>query len=188
MADIVDGWWFANDAYLTEEHRQDNALKVYYNFRGYGWSFNAICAMLGNMEVESSINPGLIEGRKTTLDPDSDGYGLTQWSPASKLLDWAEGLGLDYRSGNVQCYRIDRESLNNYQWIENYNMSFVEYRVSTRDIDYLTRVFGANYERPTKPDWDSRIANSYKWRDYILANAKGLPVWLLFKFKKKEGR
>ena len=78
MAYVLDGWYYAPDAYLTKEHRENNAKLVHKFFRGQGWSYHAICAMLGNMEVESSINPGLIEGRKTTLDPDSDGYGLTQ--------------------------------------------------------------------------------------------------------------
>lgn len=184
MANMLNGWYYAPDAYLTKEHRQNNAKLVKAFFRSMGWSYNAICAMLGNMEVESSINPGLIEGRKTTLDPDKDGYGLTQWTPASKLINWANKNGLSWRnSGNTQCQRIQYEMLGEYQWVQNVKISFGEFAKSTASIDYLTRAFCRNYERPADPDFDTRIANALYWYDFLKSQ---IPVWLLWKIK--EGR
>lgn len=184
MADMLNGWYYAPDAYLTGEHRQNNAKLVKAFFRAKGWSYNAICAMLGNMEVESSINPGLIEGRKTTLDPDKDGYGLTQWTPASKLVNWANRNGLIWRNnGNTQCQRIQYEMLGEYQWVQNVKISFGEFSKSTESVEYLTRAFCRNYERPADPDFDTRIANALYWYDFLRTR---IPIWLLWKMK--EGR
>lgn len=178
---MLDGWYYAPDAYLTREHRQNNAKLVKAFFRSKGWSYNAICAMLGNMEVESSINPGLIEGRKTTLDPDSDGYGLTQWTPASKLINWANKNGLIWlNNGNTQCRRIQYEMLGEHQWIQNVSISFGEFAKSTASVEYLTRAFCRNYERPADPDFDTRIANALYWYDFL---KKQIPIWMLWKMK-----
>lgn len=181
MAFVLNGWYYAPDAYLTKEHRQNNAKLVKAFFRAKGWSYNAICAMLGNMEVESSINPGLIEGRKTTLDPDSDGYGLTQWTPASKLINWANNNGLIWlNNGSTQCQRIQYEMLGEHQWIQNVSISFRDFSKSTASVEYLTRAFCRNYERPADPDFDTRIANALYWYDYL---KKQIPIWLLWKMK-----
>ena len=185
MAYVLNGWYYAPDAYLTKEHRENNAKLVHKFFRAAGWSYHAICAMLGNMEVESSINPGLIEGRKTTLDPDKDGYGLTQWTPASKLINWANANGLIWlNNGDTQCKRIQYEMLGEYQWIQNVPISFAEFAHSNASIEYLTRAFCRNYERPADPDFDLRIANALYWYNYLKSKP---PIWLLWKMA-KEGR
>lgn len=183
MANRLNGWWYAPDAYLTQEHRRDNARLVKAYFTALGWSVNAICALLGNMDVESTINPGLIQGRKTELDPAEDGYGLTQWTPASKLINWAERESYTWRNdGNTQCKRIEYEWQNELQWEQNIAMSFAEFATSAEDIAYLTRVFCRNYERPGDPNMPERVARAQKWYRLLY----GLPVWLLFQFRKNR--
>lgn len=182
MANQLNGWWYASDAYLTQEHRRDNAKLFHTFFAERGWTINAICAMLGNADVESTINPGLIEGRKTTLNPNSDGYGLTQWTPASKLVNWAELNGLAWENdGNTQCQRIQYEMEGEYQWITNVDITFREFSQSFESLEYLTIAFCRNYERPEDPDYATRVARAKKWYKYI----RGLPVWLLFQFRKR---
>ena len=51
--------WTIGNKYLTEAQMQGNALEVYRYFAENGWSLNAIGGILGNMEKESNINPGL---------------------------------------------------------------------------------------------------------------------------------
>ena len=55
--------------------------------RAKGWTKNAVCGMLGNMQSESTISPGRWQ------DGDAGnmnlGVGLTQWTKATKLYDWA---------------------------------------------------------------------------------------------------
>ena len=51
--------WTISNKYLSESQMQGNALEVYKYFAGKGWTLNAIGGILGNMEKESNINPGL---------------------------------------------------------------------------------------------------------------------------------
>ena len=78
---------YSTNAYLSLSQMRGNAQYVMDLFQARGWSKNAIAAMLGNMQVESTINPGLWQGFDE-FDYDG-GYGLVQWTPASKYIDWA---------------------------------------------------------------------------------------------------
>lgn len=65
-----------------------------------GWKLPQICAILGNICQESTINPGLWERAKGTpyaptppddwqSIPNTHGYGLVQWTPSSDFIPWA---------------------------------------------------------------------------------------------------
>ena len=74
--------WTISNNYLTEAQMQGNALEVWKYFSGKGWTLNAIGGILGNMEKESNINPGLWQSLKEGNY--SGGYGLVQWTPATQ--------------------------------------------------------------------------------------------------------
>lgn len=42
---------------LNMSQMQINATYIYSALTNYGWTLNAICGVLGNMQSESSINP-----------------------------------------------------------------------------------------------------------------------------------
>ena len=68
------------------EEMQNNAVLIWNYFKSQGWTLNSVAAMLGNMQSESTINPGIWEN----LDPIiSNGYGLVQWTPSTKYSEWA---------------------------------------------------------------------------------------------------
>lgn len=134
--------------WLTEEESMQNAQMIVDYFIGKGWTKNALSAMLGNMRHESSINPDMYE---YGYDWESDrGYGLVQWTPRSKYWNWATSNNLEPRSGDSQLARIQYEVDNNIQWIPTpaYIETFLLFRVSNRDVNYLTEAFTWNYERP----------------------------------------
>ena len=97
----------SSNQYLTRSQMRDNAAYVHSFFTKLGWTSNAICGMLGNMERESTINPGLWE----SLDYEnySVGFGLVQWTPATNLTDWASKKGLARGSIETQCKKIQDE-------------------------------------------------------------------------------
>lgn len=146
--------WIApadGNTYLNEAQKMYNAQLVANHFiASGGWTVNAICGLLGNMSGESTLNPNLYEqGYNHSL---SRGYGLVQWTPATKLMDWCNGQGLDWSNGDSQLSRIDYEQQNGIQWISKsaYNyMTFNQFTQSTLDVDYLTEVFIWSYERPS---------------------------------------
>jgi hypothetical protein len=142
------GWITTEDTILTESESLNNAQLVANHFLATGWTPNAISALCGNMRHESSINPNIWElGYNHSLD---HGYGLVQWTPASKYIDWANASGLDYTLGDSQLDRIDYEQQNAIQWISttSFPLSFNEFTKSTQDVNYLTEAFMDNYERP----------------------------------------
>lgn len=134
--------------WLTEEQSLQNGQKVANVLISQGWTKNAIAAALGNMRHESSINPNMYEYNYDWAE--DRGFGLVQWTPRSKLSNWTASQGLDFRDGDAQMLRLQYEAEQNIQWIStpNYPETFAEFRSSTKGLDYLTRAFTWNYERP----------------------------------------
>jgi murein DD-endopeptidase MepM/ murein hydrolase activator NlpD len=145
--------WIApsdGNTYLNNNQKLNNAQLVANHFIATGWTPNAISALCGNMSGESTLNPNLYEqGYNHSL---SRGYGLVQWTPATKLMDWCNANSLSWSDGDAQLSRIDYEQLNKIQWISksSYNyMTFNQFTQSTADVNYLTEVFIWSYERPS---------------------------------------
>ena len=132
---------------LSQSEKLQNAQAVADILVTWGWSQNAICALCGNMSVESYLNPNMWQAQTVDL---SQGYGLVQWTPATKLISWAQAAGQDYTKGETQMERIKYEYENGVQWIarSSFPLSFAEFSVSQQSIAYLTEAFGRNYERP----------------------------------------
>ena len=162
-------WITTEDTWLTESQSLNNAQLVANYMIGLGWRKDAISALCGNMRHESSINPNIWEfGYGHSLDR---GYGLVQWTPASKYINWATAEGLDYSLGTSQLARIEYEQEQNIQWIANghakryglsdkYDISFYQFRVNTflYSLDELTEAFMWNYEGPTYSAGTSSLA------------------------------
>lgn len=168
---------------------QVNAKYIRDSLIAKGWTLNAICGMLGNMQIESSINPGRWEGDIIGGDPAGHGYGLVQWTPYSKYTNWANYLGYDPSTMDSNLARIEYEVSNNIQWIQTtaYPYSFSEFKYSTESPEYLGMMFLANYERPANPDQPIRGERALWWYNYL----SGIPYvpttskkhhfnWLLF--------
>lgn len=140
------GWTIGNFA-LSQEQMNANAVEVYKYFSGKGWSLNAISGVLGNMQSESYINPGvwqsLISGNY------SGGFGLVQWTPATNYTNWASANGYGITDPNGQLYWIDALSATTGQWIPTsaYNISWSAFKVSGQSPEYLASAFLKNFER-----------------------------------------
>lgn len=152
---------------LTIEEMLPNAKYILKYLTARGWTRNAVCGMLGNMQTESYMNPGvwqdLIYGNY------SGGYGLVQWTPATKYTDWANTMGYEIGDIDGQLERIIWEKDNGQQWIptSNYPMSFAEFSTSTDSPYNLAMAFIACYERPEVPYQPIRGEQAEYW-DSIL--------------------
>ncbi len=145
------------------ENKTTNAKKIKKYFEGKGWTLNAICGMLGNMEAESGIiaDKNQIGG--------GSGYGLVQWTPKSKLVNWANEKGLNYKTVSTQCKRIKWELDNNEQYYKTkkYPLTFKQFSKSKKSAAYLAEVFVMNYERPASPNITTRRDYAKKWYNYF---------------------
>lgn len=76
--------------FLTQVEMLINARYIFnylYNQSGSDkWSATAILGALGNMEAESTINPG--RWQNGIIDEKNSGYGLAQWTSPKKYFDW----------------------------------------------------------------------------------------------------
>ena len=137
---------------LTYEQMEVNASYIYSYLDSKGWSVNAISAILGNMHVESSMNPGRWQSDRVAGDPTSHGYSLVQWTPYTKYIEWCDSAGYnDPSEMDTALARIIYEIENNIQWIgiAKYGfMSFKDFSKSNDDVGLLTKAFMQCYERP----------------------------------------
>ena len=161
------------NSYLTRNEMTVNAQYILNYLTNRGWSKNAICGMLGNMETESTINPCIWQN----LDSGNMnvGFGLVQWTPASKYINWCNDRGLEYANINSNLMRIEYEVENNLQWIPTtqYPMTFQEFKTSSHTPVYLADVFLKNYERPANPNQPNRGTQAQYWFDNLVGGGTG---------------
>lgn len=186
--------WSSGNRWLTQAEMEYNAQLVQAYGLNAGWTKNAICAILGNMEAESTINPGIWGDYGAA-------YGLVQWNPYTKYSEWW-GPGWQ-NNGDAQMDRIQYEADNNEQWGWNdqlqqappYSLSdfLADDQTSISDMAMYWCWF---YERPTNPyQWD-RAANALEWEAFLDWDdppdpppeppeppEPPFPYWLLFKFR-----
>lgn len=193
MSEIKD-WISAPTRYLTLPEMANNAKIIYQFFKNQvgsvGWTLNAIAGMLGNMQTESYINPGLWQGREIPSDiyTTKQGYGLVQWTPANKYITWADEMGFPYDWGETQCMRIHYESQFNLQWSTNniLNMTWDEYITSTESPEILARVWLWAYERPDDPVIADRQKQARFWFEYLAMIESGLDMGIYAAAKKMK--
>lgn len=159
--------------YLSRKEMEGNALYIASALREYGFTDQSISALLGNMESESGINPGIYE----SLDDSSDtnGFGLVQWTPNTKYKTWADEYGYSYGDIDGQLHRIQYELENGLQWIptDTYPLSFTVFKYSKQSPEYLAQAFLYNYERPKSLDQPNRSVQARAWYDFITGNEPG---------------
>lgn len=183
--------WIKGNRYLNIADMNNNALIVYWYFAPKNWSRNAIAALLGNMVQESTINPGLWQ----SLTPnDQRGWGLVQWTPATKYFNWCDPQGFARDDGDHQLEWIDTMTAPTGQWnTAAYPMTWEEFKVSTESPEYLALVFCDNFEQPHPEDANyeyrkERARYYYDWLEGqpvfppnpepIPTYRTGLPVWM----------
>ena len=189
--------WISGNRYLSQSEMENNAQIIYYYFISRGWTINAIAAMCGNMQVESTINPGLWEG----LSPYNGGYGLVQWTPYIKYSNWA---GNDWDSDHdLQLDRIQYELLNGLQWdsargdnesgSNTFYQTFQDFTQSTLTPSILANQWCYKYEYPATRPQPIRGTYADQWYQFFsglpptppgpspTAVKRDFPIWLLNK-------
>lgn len=159
--------------FLTLEEMTVNANYIFDYLTDKGWSKNAISGMLGNMQTESTINPGIwqdLQSGNTSL-----GFGLVQWTPATKYINWANANGFPYQNIDSQLKRIEWEIANNEQWIatSEYNLSFKAFTTSNQSPEWLGQAFLKNYERPANQNQPERSTQARYWYENLIGGSGG---------------
>lgn len=184
----IDYDWIKDNRYLSESEMQNNAYIFFSIMASRGWSLNAIAGTLGNIEQESTVNPGLWQNLTVAT---GNGFGLVQWTPSTNYTDWANSHGYAIDDGNYQCQWLDENTVPSGQWISTltYPMSFEEYKTSDLLPETLASCFLKNFERAGVEVEETRKTNARKWYDYLLGMSpiipatkkKSMPVYLMLR-------
>ena len=188
--------FYTGNRYLSYAQMKVNAAYLWTYWHYLGWTIEAAAAMLGNMQKESTINPGIWQGLKEGNM--SGGFGLVQWTSAYKYRYWCAILDIDPAHMLSAIDRIETEyAVDNgtYTGDESYIfaysldqwsggagaefgvpfMSFAEFKYSTATPENLAMMFACKYERSRAIQQDPYGASAIKrgelaryWYNYIL--------------------
>lgn len=203
---LYNGFYISSDQHLGTSdtsgitaEQLNNARMIMQFFLAQGWTKNAVSGMLGNMQVESYINPGFTETKLPDLESNSDmmdyarGVGLVQWtgftpSGNQKMVQYAESIGLNWYDGNAQLQRILYEYQNNIQFeevtVDGNTYNWNDYVISDESPSKLAKVFQYGYEKGGT-DTERRQQNAEYW---FRAALGGIPAWLLAVVANKQKR
>lgn len=158
---------------------QENVMKMVQVLAPLGWTINAIAALAGNQAYESGFNPWRWE---SDIVNTSNGYGLFQYTPATKYINSSVAAGYDGfqpnypmgaggpDDGTAQLLFMHNNVDGGWIPTSTYNMSLQQFRESTQSPDYLASVWLYNYERPLVPSATeaSRRAEALWWYDWLV--------------------
>lgn len=166
---------------LNSEEQKINALYIYSFLLNKGWNKESISAMLGNMQAESSINPG--RWQSDDVGNTSNGYGLVQWTPATKYINWCTELNISPELMDSNLSRIVYEVENNLQWIatEDFNFSFKEFSTNAKGLNViqLAKAFLLNYERPANQSDSVQVYRgelALLWYEFLTGKTPSIPI------------
>ena len=232
MSDVIDGydpvynasipadWWtdtqwrptkfaYGDDPYgsgyfigssFPIEIQANNAYCIATYLLAQGWQFEAICGVFGNIESEGLFSPGKWENGH--LFDTGYGFGLVQWTPATKFVNWAAGIwGNDdpwnpwYYSGWYECYRLAMEGKYNLstQWLQTptYQFSIQNFvtgaalvgNTAIERVEFAASAWLYDYERPGNYSSENvRRARAILWYNRfasLFPNAAARPVTTL---------
>lgn len=139
---------------LTEEQASNNVLMCYYKLTREGYSPVAIAGITGNMWSESHVNPGQWEIGQ--FENYNRGYGLGQWTPAQKLVDWANSKGVAWRGNGDNQLQFLIETPG--QWNSSYDpgapavnppVTFEEYKTANMTVEQASDYWLYYWEQPS---------------------------------------
>lgn len=178
-------------AYLTQSEMENNATEFYGYFNSKGFSIESVAGMLGNLQQESNINPGMKQTAST-----SSGWGLIQWTPSSNLTGYASAQGSDWATGEIQTQLMWDEIINGYggQWIPKpalgYSYTGKEFSQLT-DVPEACKAYLYERERAGVEALTNRLTYASNWYEYLTGvtpptpptptptKRKGMPVWMM---------
>ena len=168
------------DVYLTQSQMENNAKLFKQYFQSKGVTLESICGMLGNIQQESGLNPGIKQTAST-----SSGWGLIQWTPSTVLTDWCNTYGYAWYDGDAQCLRIWSEGTNEmgaggtFIPTAEYPYTWSEFCALT-NVDEATKAYLYERERAGGEKLENRLEYARKWYDFLNGETPVEEIDILF--------
>lgn len=167
--------WIQRNTHLTQAETVNNGNIVASFFLARGWDRTSVAALCGCMQQESQINPQLWQEGMPEWGEET-GYGLVQWTPASRLVTKCDVWHLgNYQDGTVQLKCLWGEYTttdSDYQewWIRSgWYLSFSDWAHNTPgySAEVLAYYFVNNYLRPFDPANPNYGTYAKQWAQYM---------------------
>jgi surface antigen len=187
VAQDSEGWYYRiTKSYgaLSTSQKENNAI-LFYKYFSNTMTLAAIAGILGNIERESQLNPGQVEGDSQYNVGWSDlqrGHGFIQWTNSSNpnsnpLVSWKDGATNNkWASGTFQCYRIACEGSATEgaggTWIKNTTMGYTytwEEFCNLNNYEEATKAYLHERERAGVAALSDRLQYAKKWYDFLKA-------------------
>jgi hypothetical protein len=158
---------------LTQAQMEVNARYIHKYWSEMGITTSAICGILGNMQVESGLNPG--RWQSDNVENLSGGYGLVQWTPATDYFkffgypNWDPDINDPSTMDENLYYIIEYESQHKFRYYptDEYPLTLTEFVLSTKSPGYLAKAFLYNYERAGVEAVDKRVEYANYWYEFL---------------------
>lgn len=192
---MISVWTDASPGWTTYGAEQtENAADIYAYLTGNGVTSNAAYAIIGNMQKESSLNPGQWQ-YGSNYDP-SMGFGLGQWTPSTKISN-ITGTGQNQMSdyqAQLQILLNDPGQwstvyVNQQGWSFYYNINVPHIATmndfltdTTHSVEELTKAWCCCWERPAAAyaDISSRVDYAAHWSGQSPSPTPGItPIVML---------
>lgn len=193
-AELYNGWYVSakwsdigpsTGSYSS--YQEHNATLLHDWAIGQGWTENAAAAMIGNVQVESGIDPArsypkignslaTIGNTYASNYPDN-AYGLVQWKGRGRtdpnnnqLVGYAIRYGYQWYDGEIQLQRLTWEYTNSQkfhpQTVDGVYYTFASFASSTATPETLAKVWLVCYEG-TYSFLSNRQNNARTWYNYF---------------------
>lgn len=204
-AELYNGWYVSPEwsdigpsSGSYSAYQEHNATLLHDWAIGQGWTENAAAAMIGNVQVESGIDPACsypkIGNTMATISntyasnyPDN-AYGLVQWKGRgstdpnnNQLVGYAIRYGYQWYDGEIQLQRLTWEYTNaqkfHPQTVDGVYYTFASFAASTATPETLAKVWMVCYEG-TYSVLSNRQNNARLWYNYFAGQPPVPTDWI----------
>ena len=185
QATLINDWWIttdtggsmgSTDTSAITSKQEHNAIKVYQYLSSLGWTLNAIAAIIGNMQLESWLSPGLIQGTNRWRLPNS-AANLSD-VPNSVMLNFYDSYyGL--QNGGFGVGLVQWDGYTSTPPAGQKLVSFAE-RYGLNWYDGDTQVFRIRREQETNIQWQAQTLSGVYWTWNVFVASTDTPENLAY--------
>ena len=163
----------------------DNATEVYNRMIASGWTHNAACGAIGNLCAESTgINAGQWQGGFGGYYKDSQGFGMAQWTPWTRVSSYvgsssqskmndpdAQVSMLLSQKNQWSTVYVDKSGYSKYYGIYvPYYATFDDYAKGNSSVSDMTAAYMCCWERPGK---NNSLSKRQEYANYFSGKLGG---------------
>lgn len=152
--------------FSSKTEKEKNAYYLFRELKKDGFTSQSSAGVLGNISIESSFDPMIVQGGGKEASPVSGkGYGICQWTDPGRqkrLIKHAGNLNLSPGTIEAQTSFLLDEMNTGFSKKPGYAYTKSSFKM-LKNIDMATKAFCFQFERPGVPHIEKRISEAIAW-------------------------